>query len=149
LGSYLSGTTLTENFIEKYSDKVDWKFISIFQKLSESFMENHSDKIDWKYISIYQTLSESFIDKYADKLNWYYVPRHQNIKYPLDFFHIRSCMQAIENFYISIKMIFLNISPIDRYSWGKKWLDLIKGRNFMNVSMIIRCIKELEYLFLH
>jgi hypothetical protein len=37
--------------------------------LSESFIDKHVDKVDWTYISVYQKLSESFIDKYAGKVN--------------------------------------------------------------------------------
>jgi hypothetical protein len=70
---------LSEEFIEKYIDKVDWDYISIRQKLSESFIEKHKDKINWVYISQYQTLSESFIEKYGDKINWFRISRHQTL----------------------------------------------------------------------
>src|SRR5574344_109603 len=59
---------LSEEFIEKYRDKVDWRYISICQKLSESFIEKYSDKVDWRYIPQYQKLSEEFIEKYKDKI---------------------------------------------------------------------------------
>src|SRR5574344_1723695 len=55
---------LSEEFIEKYNDKVNWNNISQYQTLSESFIEKHYDKVDWNYISIYQTLSEPFIEKH-------------------------------------------------------------------------------------
>ena len=58
---------LSEEFIEKYIDKVDWYYISIYQTLSEEFIEKHIDKVYWGCISIYQTLSEEFIEKYSDK----------------------------------------------------------------------------------
>ena len=60
--------TLSEEFIEKYKDKVEWYYISIYQKLSESFIEKHKDKIYWNCILLFQKLSEEFIKKYKDKL---------------------------------------------------------------------------------
>ena len=70
---------LSEEFIEKYIDKVDWFYISIFQKLSESFIEKHIDKADWYYISKYQILSESFIEKHSDKVDWYWILKYQKL----------------------------------------------------------------------
>ena len=47
--------------------EVNWKCISVNQKLSEKFIEKYIDKVDWYNISRHQTLSESFIEKYIDK----------------------------------------------------------------------------------
>ena len=71
--------------IEKFFDEninnfeVDWKYISMYQKLSEKFIEKHSDKIDWNYISKYQKLSEKFIEKHGDKVNWVYISISQKL----------------------------------------------------------------------
>ena len=70
---------LSESFIEKHIDKVDWVCISISQKLSEVFIEKHIDKINWRYISQCQTLSESFIEKHDDKVNWWYISKYQKL----------------------------------------------------------------------
>ena len=59
---------LSEELIEKYIDKVNWYRISQYQKLSESFIEKHYDKVNWDYILKYQKLSESFIEKHKNKL---------------------------------------------------------------------------------
>ena len=48
---------LTEEFIQKYENKVHWGCISINQKLSENFIEKYKNKIDWYWISSYQILS--------------------------------------------------------------------------------------------
>ena len=58
---------LSEEFIEKYIDKVNWDCISINQKLSEEFIEKHYDKVNWHYISQFEKVSESFIKKHSDK----------------------------------------------------------------------------------
>jgi len=61
---------ISEQFIEKYSDKLRWAGISLAQELSEQFMEKHSDKLTWDYISMSQKLSEDFIERHMDKLYW-------------------------------------------------------------------------------
>ena len=71
--------------IEKFFDEnidnfeVDWDYISVYQKLSEEFIEKYIDKVDWWYISKYQKLSEEFIEKYIDKLNWYCISKYQTL----------------------------------------------------------------------
>lgn len=42
--------------------------IIIRYQLSEEFIEHFSDNVEWHYICRLQTLSESFIDKHQDKL---------------------------------------------------------------------------------
>lgn len=70
---------LSEEFIEKYKDKVYWYSISISQKLSESFIEKYKDKLTWTFISIYQELSEPFIEKHKDKVDWTHISRKQKL----------------------------------------------------------------------
>jgi hypothetical protein len=70
---------LSEKFIEKHSDKINWYDISRYQKLSEQFIEKHSDKINWTRISVYQKLSEEFIEKHSDKVCWYYISQYQKL----------------------------------------------------------------------
>ena len=63
----------------KYSDKVNWNYISEYQKLSEKFIEKYSDKVYWGDISKYQMLSEEFIGKYSDKVCWGYISKYQKL----------------------------------------------------------------------
>ena len=70
---------LSEEFIEKHSDKLDWSWILIKQKLSEEFIEKHIDKVVWYLISQYQTLSEEFIEKHCDEVNWDCISRCQKL----------------------------------------------------------------------
>ena len=55
---------LSEEFIEKFQDKVNWILISDYQVLSEEFIEKFQDRVNWENISTYQTLSEEFIEKF-------------------------------------------------------------------------------------
>jgi len=70
---------MTESFIEKYKDKVDWVYISSYQKLSEGFIEKFKDRVDWFHISRTQKLSESFIEKYKNKVNWICISTNQKL----------------------------------------------------------------------
>ena len=42
-------------------DKIDWICISRQEKLSEEFIEKFSNKVHWYNIGVRQTLSEEFI----------------------------------------------------------------------------------------
>jgi hypothetical protein len=66
----LSKMPLSEKFIEKYVNKVNWYNISWAQKLSEKFIEKHLNEVDWYCISAFQKLSEAFIEKYSFRVNW-------------------------------------------------------------------------------
>ena len=70
---------LTEDFIEKYKDIIDWKSVSKYQKLSENFIERYDNLVNWKSVSKYQKLSESFIEKYSDKVEWYLISVYQRL----------------------------------------------------------------------
>jgi hypothetical protein len=69
--------TLSEEFIERYKDRVDWHWISECQILSEEFIERNKDRVTWVWISIYQTLSEEFIERNKDRVIWYWISQHQ------------------------------------------------------------------------
>ena len=70
---------LSEQFIEQFKEKVDWIYISKHQKLSEQFIEQFQDKVDWIYISMYQKLSEQFIEQFQDKVDWNYISQYQKL----------------------------------------------------------------------
>lgn len=72
---------LTEDFIEKYADKVDWYHISSKQMISEEFIEKYTDEVNWKHISEFQKLTEAFIEKNIEKVNWYLIVIYQKLSY--------------------------------------------------------------------
>ena len=75
----VSEKPLTEEFIREFQDKVNWNFISTYQKLSEDFIREFQDKVNWKNISVYQKLSENFIRKFQDKVDWDKISRLQTL----------------------------------------------------------------------
>ena len=70
---------LSEDFIREFQDKVNWTWISKYQKLSEDFMREFQNKLYWPYISIYQKLSEDFIREFITEVNMFYVSEYQNV----------------------------------------------------------------------
>src|SRR3712207_7474710 len=67
---------LSEEFIEKHANKVNWFWIGKYQKLSEAFIEKYKDKLDWEHVSKDQKLSEA-LDRKSTRLN----SSHANISY--------------------------------------------------------------------
>lgn len=65
----ISRRTLTEEFMNKYKDKLNWNIIS-GKKLSENIIRKFQDYVNWDKISIKPYLSEDFIEEFKDKLNW-------------------------------------------------------------------------------
>ena len=60
---------LSEDFIEKHKDLVNWNLISECQQLSETFIEKYKDLVNWYNISEYQSLSDTFIEAHKNELN--------------------------------------------------------------------------------
>jgi hypothetical protein len=75
--SYLQ--PLSEEFIERNKDLVNWYRISKYQKLSEEFIERNKDLVNWSCISIYQKLSEGFIERNKDLVDWYIISMFQKL----------------------------------------------------------------------
>ena len=73
---------MSESFIRKYHDKVNWKYISKCQSLSEEFIAEFKDSVNWDCISEWQVLSESFILEFKDRLDFILICKCQNI--PID-----------------------------------------------------------------
>ena len=69
--------------LEEFKKKVDWYWISIYQKLSEEVIREFKDKVNWYWISKYQKLSEDFIREFNLKIdtdNWLYWTDKQKIR---------------------------------------------------------------------
>jgi len=115
---------LSEPFIEKYKDKVEWFYISQSQVLSESFIEKYKDKINWENISNYQILSEDFIEKYYDKVDWYYISRSQILSEPF----IEKYENKFDWVFISMHQT-LSESFIEKFEKKVAWICVSKFQN--------------------
>jgi hypothetical protein len=61
---------LSESFIEYSTDLVDWRYVSMYQKLEMDFIARFKDLVYWKYISNCQKLSVNFIERHSDWVDW-------------------------------------------------------------------------------
>jgi len=59
---------LSEDYIRKNKDKINWCLISAYQKLSEKIIRDYQDKVDWFWISANQKLSKEFIKEFKYKI---------------------------------------------------------------------------------
>ena len=68
-----------ENKLARFTDKVDWDYISIYHHLSEDFIREFKDRVNWNLISIYQRLSEDFIREFQDRVDWDWISMFQRL----------------------------------------------------------------------
>lgn len=74
---------LSDDFINIFSDYLNWKDISEYQDLSEEMIEKHANKVNWEYISRFQNLSEDFIRKHKNDVDWKKISYYQeNLSIP-------------------------------------------------------------------
>lgn len=75
-------TSKINDFVS-HLESINWKYISLRENLSESFIEKFQDYIDWRYLSINQKVnfSDKFLLKFKDKinLNKYYERQARNV----------------------------------------------------------------------
>lgn len=61
---------LSDFFIQKHSEYLDWRVVSRYQKMPEYLIERFKKKVYWDYISKYQKLSENFMMEHERYLIW-------------------------------------------------------------------------------
>ncbi len=69
--TWISSTKgLTQWFIEKCIDKIDWDCLHIQNTtLTEDFMRKYKDKLDWDDIALTQEMSDEFMEEFEERLN--------------------------------------------------------------------------------
>lgn len=70
---------VSERFIRKYVNYMDWKCISASKNISDDFIREFQDNIDWKILSRYGKLSERLIREFKDKVYWWYIYEYQEL----------------------------------------------------------------------
>ena len=136
---FLSKFKLSEEFIEKYQDKVNWDNISQFQSLSEEFMEKHFDKLNSKLISEYQVLPESFIERHKNGLDWDNISINQILSEPF-----MEKNHYLVNFYYISKFQVLSESFIERYWFKLDWFYIAKHQK-LSEQFIERNLRFLDF----
>lgn len=60
---------LTDEVIEKCGAVINWRLISLHRELTEEFIEKYKDKLDWDIICC-RSIDIDLLDKYASYLKW-------------------------------------------------------------------------------
>lgn len=71
---------LSDNFIRKYHNELNWAYLLEHYKLPEDLLREFIYEIkdySWEYVSIHQKLSEGFMREYQHRLYWSGLSRHQ------------------------------------------------------------------------
>ena len=81
--SYYSITNL--DFVEKYQDRLNLKFITPHNiNLTEDFIEKFSHKLNWRSLSLSIPLSISLIDKFTNYWDWEYLSKNRKMEWTED-----------------------------------------------------------------
>jgi hypothetical protein len=70
---------LTEDFIDKYKDKLAWSYVCSHLSFTEQMIEKYVDNVDWKMIWENQNFTEDFIIKHQDKVEWTYLVKNKHL----------------------------------------------------------------------
>jgi hypothetical protein len=95
----VSKQQLSEKFIIKYQEKLNWKNISEYQKLSKDFISKYYHRyLNFYYLSRNVNLTEEIIEEFKNDLYWDQLSLYQN--FSLDFLikHKKTIKQRIEEF---------------------------------------------------
>lgn len=73
---------LSEEFLDKYSDEVEWNHVTkkyeFANKIDEHFVTKYADKVNWNVVSTCSDmLPEEVIEKFSDKLSWNMLSRYR------------------------------------------------------------------------
>ena len=67
--SLISKRILTEEFIDKYANKLDWGVLSAWQPLTSYIINKYEKKINWEQVSMNYSIDENTIIDNIDKFN--------------------------------------------------------------------------------
>ena len=66
---------MSDDFFEKYGDKVKWERVSKIKSLSDSFIRKFKDKLYWETLCVYSKMSDSIILEFVDRI----IPRYKEL----------------------------------------------------------------------
>jgi hypothetical protein len=66
---FMRNVKMSESYMRKNKELLNWDMITQLQTLSESFIEEMEDCVDWLYIFNFQDISFSFLKKHIVKLS--------------------------------------------------------------------------------
>ena len=104
----ISQCAISEEFISKYKDNLNWESLTRYNLLSEEFLKNNLKRLDWWNISFYQKLTEDFIIENRANLEWEGICQHQKITPKIIDLCIENINQEISNWH---HLLRFNIIP--------------------------------------
>ena len=107
---------MSEAFIEKLKNRVNWGYFSLnpHVRLSMSFYERFVDRLDWWAFSEYHTLSEEMIEKFSDRVDWDCISRFQDLS---DAF-IEKHWNKIDHGYLFYNPLIKRRQLLDELCWN-------------------------------
>lgn len=93
---------LTEDFLYRYKDYLNWNCVCTYQTLSEDFITYMKKYIKWNTLLENQNLSEEFLRKninWFEHKHWYHLSMNRKIRLSDQF--LRECANELEWTYIS------------------------------------------------
>lgn len=144
---------LSESFIDKHKDELNWNIISEYQTLSEDFIETHKSYVIFKFLMKNEKLSQDFIYKYKKEISWFDVFFYQKLSndfivkitkehlYPQYY-----CKTLINHQELSEDTIEIIKNEFDKLENSKKtecsfyWDDVVKSQK-LSTDFILKYIK--------
>ncbi len=69
-----------EKLIQKGNlSNIDFSEICLYQQLSEEFMDKYCDDLNWVYITMYQKFSLNFIIRHMNRIKWDWIADNPHI----------------------------------------------------------------------
>ena len=133
---------LTDSFLTKYQQELNWSWISCYQVLSEETIRKFKEHVDWSFISLKQLLSVDFILEFHDNIDWFTIMKNPFLR--LDF--IPRCQQYLDWDSVSLYMT-LNIPLLKQYQDRLNW-DLISSERILTENKILQFEDQLNFKLL-
>lgn len=156
---------LSEEFIERYADRVNWEEVFIYQEISYKFESKHESRVCFDAMSKEYNLNLTTLKRYEERLNWDIISRfHRDVSMLIKEFpsrinwnklsgnkHVSSDIYNLYNDQLNVQIIVSNIrSPffqndkskliISRYDELKRLDNSIENiNNLCDLIFFIYC----------
>jgi|SRR6185437_6517922 len=120
-----NGINLTEEFIEKYSDGINWLIVVQESMYILEVVQKYPKymKLLWDFIPFNPYLTEEFIEKYSDKLDWHRLTRNPNLTPEFIERNLNKFKSSI------FKHPGVKVEIIEKYSDRADWAYISKNPN--------------------
>lgn len=144
---------LSEEFMRKYSDKLNWMNLCIYQFMSVNFMREFIIHLKFPFLAFYQVLDFEFLKDYAPRLKWNHVSRHQHLtedmiryfQHRVDWDNISTYQKLSEEFIIEYNEQ-VNWKYVSEYqALSEKFIEQYKNK--LDLDLVIKSQKLSDNFF--